>query len=153
MQIQSSIFGLIDVNEDKIITFDEGLPAFEDEKNFVLIHDEEFVDSIFCWLQSIIMPELTFSLLDIFALLPDYSPNIEQESLQKLGITEKDEFFVYTIATVPEDISNITVNLQGPIVINKNTLKGAQLIASNEEYTTKYKIFDELKERKQVAKC
>ena len=51
-------FGTIEVEEEKVVHFAQGIPAFEDEHDFVIIpYDEE---SPFVFLQSLQTPDLAF---------------------------------------------------------------------------------------------
>jgi len=148
MRINTALFGTVDIDEEKIINFESGIPAFPDEKRFYLIHDEDNQNSIFCWLQSVDSPSLVFTLVDILDLKPDYSPVIDEADLKSIGDYNEHDFFIYSIVKVPENIEDITANLKAPIIINAKTLKGRQTITSNEEYEIKCKIYDELKNRK-----
>ena len=150
MIISTSLFGEIDVPKDKVIDFDTGIPAFPDQNQFVIVHDEDHDNSIFCWLQSVIDPELIFPIVDILSIMPQYSPVISEADLISIGEYEKSDFFVYNIANVPDNIEDITVNLKAPIIINAKEQKGMQCVAQNEDYQIRHKIFDDIKKRKQV---
>ena len=47
--------------------------------------------------------------------------------------------------TVPSDLTKMTVNLKGPIVINAQTRRACQVIVEGDEYAVKYPIYDILK--------
>ncbi|WP_317367276.1 flagellar assembly protein FliW [uncultured Tyzzerella sp.] len=143
MKIKTKIFGEIDINDDKVIYFENGLPGFENLKKFLFMTDED-ENSPFCWLQSIEDLDIVFTLFDVFRFLPDYNPIVEIESFDKLDNDTEDSLMVYCIAHIPNDVKNMTINLKAPVVINADNNKANQFICSNEEYPIKYYIYKEL---------
>ena len=53
--------------------------------------------------------------------------------------------------TVPSDLTKMTVNLQGPIVINADNRKACQVIVEGNDYAVKYPIYEILKARKAAS--
>lgn len=149
MRVNTKNFGFIDISEDKIITFDNGIIGFEDYKKYTLIYDadsKEKSDSAIMWLQSMDEPTLALPILKPAYVRPDYAPVVDGELLSCLGDNIKDEdLLIFVTITVPTDITKMTCNLKAPIVIDSETLKGVQLIVDNEEYLVKYPIYDYLK--------
>ena len=149
MRVNTKNFGIIDISEDKIITFDNGIIGFEDYKKYTLIYDadsKEKSDSAIMWLQSTDEPTLALPILKPAYVRPDYDPVVDGELLSCLGDNIKDEdLLIFVTITVPTDITKMTCNLKAPIVIDSETLKGVQLIVDNEEYLVKYPIYYYLK--------
>jgi flagellar assembly factor FliW len=52
---------------------------------------------------------------------------------------------IYSIAVVPDDIKDMTINLKGPIIINTKTNRAKQIVLEDDKYTLKYKIFENIK--------
>ena len=50
--------------------------------------------------------------------------------------------------TVPHELEKMTVNLTGPVVINTETRKAAQIILDEDDYPVKFPIYDILKAQK-----
>lgn len=148
MNLKTDFFGDLEIDENKIIRFNSGLPAFADETSFIIIKEDENKDSIFCWLQSINTPSLIFALIDTFSVMPEYNPLVDEESISDLGEYNEQDFMVYNIASVPDDVANITINLKAPIIINMKDGLGKQVIVNNQDYSIQHKIFDQLKGRK-----
>lgn len=144
MKITTTLFGDIQIDQQKVINFEDGIPAFPEAKQFVLIHDEESENSIFSWLQSTTDPNMMFVIADISLVIPDYAPRLNESELNALG-DDDEHFILYTIANVESDLSQTTVNLKAPIVINIETKKGKQLVSDNDEYPIRYKIFGDKK--------
>lgn len=148
MIINTDLFGEIVVDKTKIITFESGLPAFPDEKSFVILTNEDNKEGVFFWLQSISNNSLTFALIDPFIIMPHYKPLFKEESITDLGEHREQDIYIYNIVSVPEEISNITANLKAPIIINIKNGKGKQVIVDNEEYSIRHNIFENLKKSK-----
>lgn len=146
MTIQTKHFGELNIDENKIIIFPEGIPGFPDYKKYIFIFDEEDENSPFCWLQSIDDGSIAFALINPLKICPDYSPKVDNELIETLGEFNENELIVYAIVVVPEDITQMTANLKAPIIINSQTKIGMQVIAQNEEYEVKHKIFNDLQE-------
>lgn len=147
MIITTNLFGEVDVNEEKLINFSQGIIGFPDLKRFMLIHDDENESSI-SWLQSVDEPSFAMPVIDPLMIDAEYNPQIEDELLKPLSIVEGTEILVVTTITVPADITKMTVNLKAPIIINAENLKAAQLIVEDDKYEVRYPVYDILKSKK-----
>lgn len=147
MNISTRLFGNVEIDESKIITFDEEIPGFAGLKRYLFMLNDE--TGPFYWLQSIDDTDIVFPIIDVLAYLPNYDPLITVDDLASLGKCENPEnIMVYNIVVIPEKIEDISVNLKAPVVINLETLKAKQIISSNEEYKIKYYIHKELESMK-----
>ena len=147
MRLNTKHFGEVDYDEDSVIIFEEGLPGFKNDTQFLLISENP--GDLFQWLQSTEDEELAFVLVDIRQILPEYQPIVEPGILASLE--DGNELFYYNIAVVPEDIHQMRVNLKAPIIINKSAQKGKQVIAGNEEYGVRHYIFKDLDNKKVIG--
>ncbi|MGN0379048.1 MAG: flagellar assembly protein FliW, partial [Butyrivibrio sp.] len=65
MHINSRLFGEIDVDDNKIITFESGIIGFDECRHFTLLYDSEKGNQrSIMWLQSVERPELAFPVAD-----------------------------------------------------------------------------------------
>jgi flagellar assembly factor FliW len=159
MRLTTKSFGEIDVSNEDIIHFSDGLPGFYDYKDYVILSaDEEDGNDMFCWLQSVDDGELAFVMLCIRKFMPDYCPRFDKDVLE--GLEDGNPLEYFGIAVVPEDVQQMRVNLKAPVVINKRTGIGRQVLALNEEYDLRHKVFREVDEecsaeedRGQVTEC
>lgn len=149
VELNTKYFGKIEIEEERIITFPDGVPGFEDSKEFVIIENPED-DIPFNWLQSIDNPNLAFVIINPFVFKSDYDFEIPDLVVKKLKIVEQKDISVYTIVVVPEDIDKMTANLSGPVIINVNKRLGKQIILDDKRYHTKHLILEELKSKGQV---
>ncbi|WP_061224769.1 flagellar assembly protein FliW [Leptospira weilii] len=139
IEIQTKPFGKMQISEKQILSFPEGLLGFEDYKKFALIEEEE--ESVFKWLQSVEEVDLAFVVIPPSLFKKEYKPLIPEQELQGIGIGEIEDGLMLVIVTVPgEDPSLMTANMQGPILINKETLLGKQFISRNESHSVREKI-------------
>lgn len=151
MRAKTRFFGEIEIEDEKIINFEQGIIGFPELQHFTLIYDEEKEKkSMISWLQSMDEPELAFPVMDPLAVCPDYNPNVEEDILKPLGELKEDNLFVLVTVTVPSDVKQMAINLKAPIVINTDTRKGSQLIV-DDDYPVKYKIYELLKDGKEKA--
>lgn len=141
MEVLTKTNGVVQVQDDKILTFEEGLFGFEDYKKFALI-DSEYEP--FIWLQSIENQNLAFLIIDPFLVCSSYEADIDDSALAKIGVTKPEDVVIMTIVTVPQDGSAITANFQGPLVINKQNKKCLQVILTDNRWTTKVDIVQTL---------
>ena len=149
MKIRTKIFGEIEVADDKIITFENGIIGFPQLKQFALLHDEEKgTDTGIRFLQSVEEPGFAMPVMDPLLVKPDYNPEVEDELLKELGGLEADNLLVLVTATIPSDLTKMTVNLRGPLIINSFTRKACQVIVEGEDYAVKFPIYEILRERK-----
>lgn len=149
MKIDTSNFGVLEIDPSKIIQFKEGIPGFEDEKEFTIILNED-PENPFHYLQSINSGDLSFVIINPFEVFPEYEFEISEIVKEKLHIENEKQVCVYTIVTVPENIEKITSNLQAPIVINLETKRGKQVILDDSRYTTKHFVFNQNPDKGEV---
>jgi flagellar assembly factor FliW len=130
------------LKSDKSIQFPEGLPAFEDVRDYVLISNEE--EHPFLWLQAVKTPNLAFVMVDPFMLLSDYQPDICEDDVRFLKINKPEDCIVLSIVNVHNsDGKGITTNLVGPIIINAKEQIGKQIILQNHlSYSVRFPITD-----------
>ena len=141
MIINTRIFGEIEIEDSKIITFVNGIVGFPELTDFALVHnDEKGKSSNVKWLQSI--QETTFALpvIDPLVVFPEYNPKVDDDLLKSLGTFTPDEILVLVTLTVPNVIEEMSVNLKAPIVISAANKKACQVIAEGDDYSVKYKI-------------
>ena len=150
MNINTRIFGEIEIADEKIITFEKGIIGFPEMKRFALLHNEEKgKDAGIRFLQSIDEPGFAMPVMDPLIVKPDYDPEVDDELLASVGELNQDNILVLVTATIPSDLTKMSVNLQGPIVINVDEHKACQIIVDGSLYPVKFPIYDILKARKE----
>ncbi|HEU4685417.1 MAG TPA: flagellar assembly protein FliW [Nitrospira sp.] len=135
----STRFGRFEVNEESIVTFPSGLLGFLDQRRYVILdHD---TDAPFKWLQSVDEPGLAFVIIDPADVASGYSIKFLPETLAEIHATEQDPLSVAVILTIPsEDPAAVTANLRGPLVMNRRTRLGKQVVLAD-GYPTRHPVF------------
>ena len=143
-KINTLRFGELEIEEQDVVRFADGIPAFEDEHEFVVLPYEEGTPYMF--LQSLITPELAFLMTDPFVFFSDYSFELDDENMEKLAINSMDDVLVCTLISVPRSgVADMTTNLLAPVVINRHTMQARQIVLEKTQYTTKHRLFPEKK--------
>ena len=152
MKIETKIFGEIEISEEKIVTFQDGIIGFPEMKRFALLHDEERgAGAGIRFLQSLDEPGFAMPVMDPLVVKPDYDPEVDDELLKNIGDLQPEELLVMVTVTVPKDIKQMSVNLKGPIVINAAQRLATQVIVEGDEYLVKFPIYDILNANKKKA--
>lgn len=139
MKIKTTRFGEIDVPDDSLITFPEGVIGFKEARGFVIFDCGD--QGIFKWLQSTDIPELAFVICEASLIVPSYQIIIGSKEQDLLKLAKPDDAAVCLILVIPEDPQETTANLLGPIVMNSESRLGMQLVLVNPGYSTRYKVF------------
>lgn len=149
MVLQTKLFGEVDIDEQKALHFENGLIGFPDLKTFFLIRDEERVNALICWLQSVEENAMALPVLDPLKVMESYNPMIEEELLKPLGKLTGENLMALVTVTVPREIEKISVNLQAPILINADTKQACQMILEDGNYPVRYPIYEILNQMKE----
>ena len=151
MVVETRVFGTVEISDEKIITFPGGIIGFPDLKQFTLLYDETKPQAAIKWLQSLDEPVFAMPVMDPLVVKADYDPMVEDELLKPLGELNPEEILVLVTVSVPSDLTQMTVNLQAPIIVNAENRKAGQLIVDNNggEYPVKFPIYDIIQKNKE----
>lgn len=145
MNIETTRFGAIDVEERKIITFPDGLPGFEEYRLFTLLPHHlagSGKGSPFVWLQSLENGGLAFLAMEPHKSFPDYAPRVPRAELEALALTDESVLpRLYSILTVPVgDPVGITANLMAPVVVNPRARLAKQIVLNTDLYGLRHRL-------------
>ena len=140
MKIGTKYFGNIEIGEEKIIHFENGVLGFEDYKDYTILYDNEKEKSFFSWLQSTEESSLAFPIVNPFNVVESYNPQINDDMLELIGGISDEDTVVFLMATIPENVKQASVNMKAPLIINASSRKGVQVIAEGQEYEIKHKL-------------
>ena len=144
MKINTKHFGEVNIEDNKIIKFAEGIPGFPNSKNYVMLSKRD-QNELFCWLQSVDEADTAFALTVPYVFYPDYRPDVADSELATIGVHGMDDMkdvSVFNIMVIPNNAMDATVNLKAPVVINEKTNMGGQFMANNADYTVRHKLAD-----------
>lgn len=144
MQVMTKHFGEVEIEDSKLVTFEKGIYGFEALTKYVILYDTETEQNqAFCWLQSLDDTEICLPMIDPIAWFPAYSPEVDDEAILSIGDLAETDLSVFSVIVVPDKVENITVNLKAPIIINKQTYKGVQVIVEGEAYQVRHRLYAE----------
>ena len=143
MKVDTSRFGQLDISEDKIIHFPEGLYGFENEKEFTLLPFNPNVESPMEWMQSLKSSHLAFVITDPFLYVPSYKLKLSQEDKKIVKLSSEEHFLTRAIVTIPENYAEMTPNLIAPLIINKEKAIAKQFVLTNMDYDTRHYLLPE----------
>ena len=136
MNLETTRFGNVEIDDDRVINFSSGLLGFSSYSKFVLLQPDE--QGVFFWLQSTEAPDLAFVVTDPALWITDYQANIRKDQMQELGMNELGDAQVLVIVNKRDD--SITSNLQGPLVINVQGRIGMQLVLADKRWSTRHEL-------------
>ena len=105
-----------------------GILGFEQIKDYLLLANP--AEKPFAWFRVADNNALAFVVIDPFIVLPDYTPNIPEADVDFLELKDPGETLMLGIVTI-HGHNRATMNLKGPIVINRRTQTGKQVIIAN----------------------
>lgn len=141
MKAYTTRFGEIEISEETIISFPNGILGFPDQTNYALINTDD--NSPLKWLQSLDDPTLAFVVTNPNLFKSDYMVDAYRKDLADINVQSEEEVLVLVIVTVPKDPSKMTANLKGPILINTQNRLAKQLVIDNNEYEIKYRLLSD----------
>jgi flagellar assembly factor FliW len=142
VKVATKAYGVIEVDACQEVTFSQGLLGFASYKHYVLLDAER---QPFYWLQSVEAESIAFIVINPFLFRPDYEVNIDNEELLEIGLSDPSKALILSILTIPSEGGLMTANLQGPLVINRETRFGMQAVLSDPRWKIKHDIMAELR--------
>jgi flagellar assembly factor FliW len=135
MNIESQRFGTMDINDDELLTFPEGVIGFPTEQRFALVphHGSGYI----AWLQSVSTPGLAFPVVSAHAFGDKYPDVPVTGAAQEAGVDGPEEALAVMVVLCALSNQPATVNLLAPIVVNAQTRKGAQVILEGTRFSTR----------------
>ena len=129
MRVPTERFGELEVADERVLDFPEGLPGFREARRFAMVEVPD--NDVFFWLQSIDDPALAFLCTVPWPFFPDYEPELPETDQEALGLTEATDAMVLCLLTVRREEQEVTANLLGPLVVNQRTRTGRQVVLAD----------------------
>ena len=136
MNVNTTRFGIVDVDDDRIITFPHGLLGFAGFTRYALLQPDD--EGVFYWLQSLDEPELAFVVSDPCLWVESYQISIRPEQMEELRTGDAEDVGILVIVNRYEQ--TLTANLQGPIVISSTARRAIQLVLADKRWSTRHEI-------------
>jgi flagellar assembly factor FliW len=133
MEIETTRFGRLTVDDSRVINLPRGLLGFPDYTRYALIQTSE--ENYFFWLQSVDEPGLAFVVTDPSIFFKDYQVPIREETQTELELGEISHAQVFVICNRVDEW--LTGNLLGPIVVNAQNRLASQVVLTEKRWTTR----------------
>lgn len=143
MKVNTTRFGELQVNNEDIVSFSEGLLGFEKLTKFFVVDPGD--STLILWLQSIEDESIAFPIIEPKIFKPDYVAKLLPADMNSVQIESVTEAKIYSILTIPSDITTMSANLKAPIVINNEKKIARQIVLQDNKLTVKYEMYKELK--------
>ena len=140
MLIHTINFGDLEVPEEKIITFKEGIPGFPQIHRFTFLEFEDLKP--FQYLQSLDEPPIALLVINPFLVDPGDRFQLTPLDMEDIRSANPAAVAVYAVATVPTNPEEATLNLMAPIVVNEAEQCGKQVILHESGYSVKHPLFN-----------
>jgi len=135
---ETRYFGPVEYEEESVMVFPDGIPAFEQEQRFLAISQP--INAPLVFLQSVGNPNVCFATLPAQSACPGYKLRMAPEDVRALGFEKgrqpaigRDVLCLVILAL--EENAPPTANLLAPIVVNLRTLRGRQAIQKDSPYS------------------
>ncbi|MDR2132905.1 MAG: flagellar assembly protein FliW [Clostridiales Family XIII bacterium] len=141
MNVTTRDFGIVQIEDDSLYSFPQGVYGFEDVDSFaVFMHEED--GFAFVYLQSAHSANPCFLVFSPWDMLPGYAPRMSEDDLRFFGVDSEKDLTFLLIATVPEDdVRKLSVNAKSPVALHPLRKVGRQVILLNEDYSVRCRPF------------
>jgi flagellar assembly factor FliW len=98
-------------------------------------------------MQSVSTPGLAFITTSPFLFFPDYSIDINDQTVEQLAFASASDATVYVILTIKEPFQASTANLAAPVLVNHAKRLGKQVVLEKTSYTVTEPLFGKTEEK------
>jgi flagellar assembly factor FliW len=143
LKIQTTRFGELQVNNDDVILFKEGILGFDKLTKFFVVDPGD--NTLILWLQSAENGAIAFPMIEPKIFKPDYIVKLIPNEMTSLELESLNGALIYSILTIPKNISEMSANLKAPIVINNKAKIARQIVLQDNKLDVKFEMYKELK--------
>jgi flagellar assembly factor FliW len=115
------------------LVFGAGLPGFPEARRFALVRLADDTETPFAILRCLDFEGLEFVVVHPFEFFPAYSPELDDETAERLDLRSQDDAVILAIVTVPDEVKDATANLAAPIIVNRRTRQAMQAVLGDIE--------------------
>jgi flagellar assembly factor FliW len=143
VKIKTTRFGELEVDKKDIIEFTEGLLGFENLKKFFIVDPGD--QTLILWLQSTDDAATAFPIIEPKIFQPNYMVKLLPVELNSLALENLQNASVYTVLTIPQNVTEMSANLKAPIIINNKTKMARQIVLQDSKLEVRFKMYMDLK--------
>jgi len=139
MKIETTRFGTIEISENSVIKLPNGIIGLKQVTRLAIVERNQ--EGWFQWWQAVDHPSMAFITLDPRRVVPDYDLSGVEEELKALEVEAPSKRMIAALVSLPESrLDEMTIDLLAPIVVNRRTREGRQIILPNERYPIAYRV-------------
>ncbi len=138
MEVRTRHWGVVEVDDNRVIHFPQGLPGFPASRDFALVGEP---GAVFLWLQSVDEPHVALPVADPFPLFAGYEVPLDEEDVEVLSVSSPQEVAVLVVVTVRSDPLQATANLAAPILVNTTRRLARQKVLAQPAYPVRHPLF------------
>jgi flagellar assembly factor FliW len=143
VKVKTTRFGELEVNPTDLITFSEGLLGFENLKKYFVVDPGD--STLILWLQSTEDEKIAFPIIEPKIFKPDYIAKLLPADLNGLELESLQSAKLYSVLTIPGNVTEMSSNLKAPVVINSAKKVGKQIVLQDSKLSVKHEMYKELK--------
>jgi flagellar assembly factor FliW len=147
MKFETRRFGVIEVNEDKMIRFKHPIIGFPELVNYVLIDTGHSIK----WLQSLEDADVAFPVVNPFDVHADYDIEVPSCEAATIELDSVHDAQVWTVTVLSKDLTEVRTNLRAPVIINRRNGLACQVVLSNGKLPVRYAFIPKPQSNKEVA--
>lgn len=136
MEIKTQLFGSIEIREEDVYSFPQGIPGFEEHRRFIILRPDQELP--FSYLQSIDEGELSFLMTNPFLFYENYEFELSKQDQRELAIQSEQDVTVWVMVSVKQTLQDATLNLMAPVIMNPREKLGKQAVLQGTPYKTKH---------------
>jgi flagellar assembly factor FliW len=143
VKIKTTRFGELEVDKKDVIEFTEGLLGFENQKKFFIVDPGD--QTLILWLQSTDDAGTAFPIIEPKIFQPNYMVKLLPVELNSLALENLQNASVYTVLTIPQNVTEMSANLKAPVIINNKTKMARQIVLQDSKLEVRFKMYMDLK--------
>lgn len=130
MELQTSRFGVLSLDDHRVVDFVGGIPGFPSFMRALLIEVDDNPD--YYWLQSIDDGDLAFLTVVPWSFFDDYELVLNDDDQEAIGLDDAGDAFICCLVSVDREADAFAANLRARIVVNVAANRARQVILPDE---------------------
>src|SRR5260370_31746659 len=140
MQSDSKRLGTLEVGDDTVLSFQDGLIGLPGQRYALVAQSER---TPFYWLPSGDHPDVAVPVTMPWLFFSDYEVRIPDEDAAQLMLSEPGSAEIFCVVRAAESLEDFTINLAGPVLVNGDRRIGRQIINHAGGYAVRPPLFAE----------
>jgi flagellar assembly factor FliW len=142
MLIESTRFGRLDVRDDTVLGFPDGLIGLPGTRYALIAQSDR---TPFYWLHSADHPNVAVPVTMPWLFFADYEVRVPDEDASQLLLGDDlSSAEIFCVVRAAAALEEFTINLAGPVIVNADKRIGRQIINAAGGYAVRQPLFSEV---------